>query len=58
MRKKVVKKNSQIYKCNCGNDITTMLGCRKSGPRYYCRKCEKDVSFKKYDQLIERIKES
>ena len=45
-------------KCDCGNNITTMLGCRKSGPRYYCIKCGKNVSLKKYDQLIKRIKES
>jgi len=45
-------------KCDCGNDITTMLGCIKKGPRYYCIKCNKNVSLKKYDQLIKRIKES
>jgi len=60
MQKKAIKTNSQKFtKCNfCGNDITTMLGCRKNGPRYYCSRCDKDVSLKKYDQLIERIRKN
>ena len=58
MLKKAQKKSLQTYKCKCGQDISTMVGCRKSGPRYYCNKCDKDVSYKKYDQLISLIGKS
>jgi transposase-like protein len=43
-------------KCKCGNEITTMKGCRKRGARWYCRKCKADVTRKKLQQLIRAIK--
>ena len=44
-------------KCICGRDITTMRGCRREfGYRFSCRKCKRDVSSAKLEQLSERIR--
>lgn len=47
-----------MVKCKCGNEITTMKGCTKRGPRWYCKKCKEDVTRKKLTQLIQVVKES
>jgi len=44
--------------CICKNDITSMKGCVKRGPKYFCLQCERNVTKKKINQLIKLIKES
>jgi len=56
-------KQTKAYKdrnkefCVCGNDISTMKGCIKRGPNWYCSKCKNKVTRAKLDQLIGRIKD-
>lgn len=44
-------------KCKCGVDITTMKNVNKVGMKYTCKKCGKNITKKKLNQLIDSIKE-
>lgn len=43
--------------CICGNNITSMIGCYKKANKYYCNKCQSDITKKKLSQLVKIIKE-
>lgn len=44
-------------KCYCGTDITTMKNCIKKDRNCTCKKCGKDITRKKFHQLIDSLKE-
>lgn len=44
-------------KCLCGRDITTFRGFRSEvGGKYTCKKCKRDITYRKLEQLCERIR--
>lgn len=44
-------------KCACGNDITSMKGCLKIANKYFCNKCNLNITKQKLEQLALRIKD-
>lgn len=44
--------------CQCGNDIATMKGCRRNGPKWFCKVCGANITRKKLSQLVQRVKEN